>query len=115
MFPVQTEHVNWHLHDDSDCIESVSSVEAASWSGGGSQRRRKRRGRQRSRTPSQPVTEQVNNHTASGNLDASQNANGHTEATSKPQRDTKNRSSRPPPSRRNDAKPKEALVNGTTT
>lgn len=33
-------------------LESVSSAEAASWSGGGGQqRRRRRRGRQRSRTP----------------------------------------------------------------
>lgn len=32
-------------------LESVSSAEAVSWSGGGQQRRRKRRGRQRSRTP----------------------------------------------------------------
>lgn len=32
-------------------LESVSSAEAVSWSGGG-QRRRRRRGRQRSRTPS---------------------------------------------------------------
>lgn len=31
-----------------------------------------------------------------------------------PRNDSKNRSTRPPPARRNDAKPKEALVNGTT-
>ncbi|XP_018570778.1 synaptic functional regulator FMR1 isoform X4 [Anoplophora glabripennis] len=97
--------------------ESVSSVEAASWSGGGSQRRRRRRGRQRSRTPSQPVSDQVNNHMGTGNPESTSQIdnNGHSDNSTKPQRDGKSRPNRPPPSRRNDAKPKEALVNGTTT
>ncbi|KAJ8953154.1 hypothetical protein NQ318_017181 [Aromia moschata] len=60
------------------------------------------------------VSDVVNNHVASGNQDAAQNDTRHTE-NSKPQRDPKSRPNKPPPSRRNDAKHKEALVNGTTT
>ncbi|XP_050506268.1 fragile X messenger ribonucleoprotein 1 homolog isoform X5 [Diabrotica virgifera virgifera] len=96
--------------------ESVSSADVSLPADGGSQRRRRRRGRQRSRTPSLSMTrEPVNNHHgATGLNDASHNDNGHHDNISKP-RDTKNRSNRPPQTRRNDPKPKETLVNGTAT
>ncbi|XP_050506259.1 fragile X messenger ribonucleoprotein 1 homolog isoform X3 [Diabrotica virgifera virgifera] len=100
--------------------ESVSSADVSLPADGGSQRRRRRRGRQRSRTPSlsmtrEPVFVAVNNHHgATGLNDASHNDNGHHDNISKP-RDTKNRSNRPPQTRRNDPKPKETLVNGTAT
>ncbi|XP_072396137.1 fragile X messenger ribonucleoprotein 1 homolog isoform X7 [Diabrotica undecimpunctata] len=96
--------------------ESVSSADVSLPADGGSQRRRRRRGRQHSRTPSQSMTrEPVNNHHgAAGINDASHNDNGHHDNISKP-RDTKNRSNRPPQTRRNDPKPKETLVNGTAT
>ncbi|XP_072396154.1 fragile X messenger ribonucleoprotein 1 homolog isoform X9 [Diabrotica undecimpunctata] len=55
-----------------------------------------------------------NHHGAAGINDASHNDNGHHDNISKP-RDTKNRSNRPPQTRRNDPKPKETLVNGTAT
>ncbi|XP_050506275.1 fragile X messenger ribonucleoprotein 1 homolog isoform X6 [Diabrotica virgifera virgifera] len=55
-----------------------------------------------------------NHHGATGLNDASHNDNGHHDNISKP-RDTKNRSNRPPQTRRNDPKPKETLVNGTAT
>ncbi|XP_050506256.1 fragile X messenger ribonucleoprotein 1 homolog isoform X1 [Diabrotica virgifera virgifera] len=103
--------------------ESVSSADVSLPADGGSQRRRRRRGRQRSRTPSLSMTREpgneifvaVNNHHgATGLNDASHNDNGHHDNISKP-RDTKNRSNRPPQTRRNDPKPKETLVNGTAT
>ncbi|XP_072396103.1 fragile X messenger ribonucleoprotein 1 homolog isoform X3 [Diabrotica undecimpunctata] len=100
--------------------ESVSSADVSLPADGGSQRRRRRRGRQHSRTPSQSMTREpvfvaVNNHHgAAGINDASHNDNGHHDNISKP-RDTKNRSNRPPQTRRNDPKPKETLVNGTAT
>ncbi|XP_050506260.1 fragile X messenger ribonucleoprotein 1 homolog isoform X4 [Diabrotica virgifera virgifera] len=99
--------------------ESVSSADVSLPADGGSQRRRRRRGRQRSRTPSlsmtrEPGNEINNHHGATGLNDASHNDNGHHDNISKP-RDTKNRSNRPPQTRRNDPKPKETLVNGTAT
>uniref|UniRef100_V5GMG9 Fragile X mental retardation syndrome-related protein 1 n=1 Tax=Anoplophora glabripennis TaxID=217634 RepID=V5GMG9_ANOGL len=59
----------------------------------------------------------VNNHMGTGNPESTSQIdnNGHSDNSTKPQRDGKSRPNRPPPSRRNDAKPKEALVNGTTT
>ncbi|XP_072396121.1 fragile X messenger ribonucleoprotein 1 homolog isoform X5 [Diabrotica undecimpunctata] len=99
--------------------ESVSSADVSLPADGGSQRRRRRRGRQHSRTPSQSMTREPgneinNHHGAAGINDASHNDNGHHDNISKP-RDTKNRSNRPPQTRRNDPKPKETLVNGTAT
>ncbi|XP_044263046.1 fragile X mental retardation syndrome-related protein 1 isoform X4 [Tribolium madens] len=99
--------------------ESISSAEAT-WSGGRSQRRRRRRGRQRSLTPVTNDTS-VNNGQAGpagGTGDHVMPNDSHIAdgaANQKPRGvDTKNRSNRPPPARRNDPKPKEALVNGTT-
>ncbi|KAJ8978337.1 hypothetical protein NQ317_011460 [Molorchus minor] len=60
--------------------------------------------------------DRVNNHVAGASQEASQNDTRHTDSNSKPQRDQKNRSNKPPPARRNEApKHNEALVNGTTT
>ncbi|CAH1100363.1 unnamed protein product [Psylliodes chrysocephalus] len=93
--------------------ESVSSAEVHLSSEGGAPRRRRRQGRQRSRTPSLRSEETVNNHSGA-HSEATNNDSTHLDNISKP-RDQKNRSNRPPPSRRNEPKPKEALVNGTTT
>ncbi|XP_056640247.1 fragile X messenger ribonucleoprotein 1 homolog isoform X2 [Diorhabda sublineata] len=105
--------------------ESVSSADVPLPSDGGSQRRRRRRGRQRSHTRSETsTTRQVgdnrksisvsNHHGATGTNDVSHtNDSGHHDI-SRP-RDPKNRPNRPPPTRRNDPKPKETMVNGTST
>ncbi|KAG5876127.1 hypothetical protein JTB14_036167 [Gonioctena quinquepunctata] len=60
------------------------------------------------------TTNRVNNHTAGGIAEVSQNDKGSLENISNPQRDVKSRSNRLLPSRRTDPKPKEPMVNGTT-
>ncbi|CAH1183969.1 unnamed protein product [Phaedon cochleariae] len=61
-----------------------------------------------------PSADRVNNHTARGMPEIPHNENGPQEGVSKTQRDSKNRTSRPLPPRRNELKLKEPLVNGTT-
>ncbi|XP_031338497.1 synaptic functional regulator FMR1 isoform X3 [Photinus pyralis] len=96
--------------------DSVSSAEAMSSTGSRSNRRRRRQTRQRSRTPSVFANDNpVNNgHPAGGSGDQQTNIPPMPGTESK-QQQPKTRPNKPPPaSRRNDPKPKETLVNGTT-
>ncbi|XP_018570782.1 synaptic functional regulator FMR1 isoform X3 [Anoplophora glabripennis] len=106
--------------------ERVSDLPPRYYPRGGRGRRDNRRDDRRRTTDdeetvldSQDVSsaDRVNNHMGTGNPESTSQIdnNGHSDNSTKPQRDGKSRPNRPPPSRRNDAKPKEALVNGTTT
>ncbi|XP_017786784.1 PREDICTED: synaptic functional regulator FMR1-like isoform X2 [Nicrophorus vespilloides] len=91
--------------------ESVSSVEAVTW--GGPQRRRRRKLRQRSQTPTNSRNLAVYNHQG-GNGDQHVVANNGETTHQQKTHQSKSRSNKPPPSRRNDPKPNEELVNGTS-
>ncbi|XP_049785210.1 LOW QUALITY PROTEIN: synaptic functional regulator FMR1 [Schistocerca cancellata] len=97
--------------------ESVSSVE-------GSRTRRRRRHRRRIRQRSQtPSGENINTSSTEGTgivpvtndpqFTAKEEPQNN-EGPPKGQREPKSRNQRPPPSKRNEGKPKEALVNGTS-
>ncbi|CAG9865436.1 unnamed protein product [Phyllotreta striolata] len=98
-----------HVCVNDSSVESESSAEVSVPNE--SLRRRRRRGRQRSRTPSLQVTDAVNNHNDAATHN---NDSAHLDGISKA-REAKGRPNRAPTARRNDPKPKEAMVNGTTT
>ncbi|KAJ8918055.1 hypothetical protein NQ315_011511 [Exocentrus adspersus] len=91
--------------------------------GGGRGRRDNRRDDRRRTTDdeetvldSQDVSsaDRVNNHMGGGSQESPQMDNGLAENATKPQREAKGRLNRPPPSRRSDAKPKEAMFLSVT-
>ncbi|XP_063243780.1 fragile X messenger ribonucleoprotein 1 homolog isoform X9 [Bacillus rossius redtenbacheri] len=94
--------------------ESVSSVEGSRTR----RRRRRRRTRARSQTPAGETVDAPGVGVTAGPSDqsafTSKEGTPAAEGQPKGQRDQKSRNQRPPPSKRADGKPKEAMVNGTS-